>query len=41
MPVNVGLIFLIGSMLGQIVVRLLKIETHLQGLVIAACSAGN
>ncbi|KAH7669341.1 Membrane transport protein [Dioscorea alata] len=41
MPVNVGLIFLIGSMLGQIVVQLLKIEAHLQGLVIAACSAGN
>ncbi|KAM0942160.1 putative membrane transport protein [Dioscorea sansibarensis] len=41
MPVNVGLIFLIGSMLGQIVVQLLKIEAHLRGLVIAACSAGN
>ncbi|KAJ0966781.1 hypothetical protein J5N97_023698 [Dioscorea zingiberensis] len=41
MPINVGLIFLIGSMLGQIAVQILKIEAHLQGLVIAACSAGN
>nr|DAD46522.1 TPA_asm: hypothetical protein HUJ06_016459 [Nelumbo nucifera] len=41
MPVNIGLIFLIGGILGWIVVKILKPEPHLEGLIIAACSAGN
>ncbi|XP_068640019.1 protein PIN-LIKES 7-like [Aristolochia californica] len=41
MPVNIGLTFLFGGILGWIVVKLLKPERHLEGLVIATCSAGN
>ncbi|KAA8547607.1 hypothetical protein F0562_004036 [Nyssa sinensis] len=41
MPVNIGLIFLIGGILGWILVKVLKLEPHLEGLVIATCSAGN
>ncbi|MGD7201733.1 AEC family transporter, partial [Ralstonia pseudosolanacearum] len=39
MPVNIGLVFLIGGILGWILVKLLKPEPHLEGLVIATCSA--
>ncbi|PIA46660.1 hypothetical protein AQUCO_01500301v1 [Aquilegia coerulea] len=38
---NIGLVFLIGGILGWILVKLLKPEPHLEGLVIATCSAGN
>ncbi|XP_010918345.1 protein PIN-LIKES 7 [Elaeis guineensis] len=41
MPINIGLTFLIGGILGWIVVKILKPEHHLEGLVIASCSAGN
>lgn len=41
MPVNVGLTFLFGGILGWIAVKLLKPEPHLEGLIIACCSAGN
>lgn len=41
MPVNIGLIFLIGGTLGWIVVKMLRTEPYLEGFVIAACSAGN
>ncbi|XP_010548200.1 PREDICTED: protein PIN-LIKES 5-like [Tarenaya hassleriana] len=41
MPVNMGLTFLIGGILGWIVVKLLKPVPYLEGLVIAACSSGN
>ncbi|KAA8532085.1 hypothetical protein F0562_006773 [Nyssa sinensis] len=41
MPVNIGLTFLFGGILGWITVKLLKVESHLEGLVIATCSAGN
>ncbi|KAF8405574.1 hypothetical protein HHK36_010481 [Tetracentron sinense] len=41
MPVNIGLTFLFGGILGWIVVKILKPEPHLEGLVIATCSAGN
>ncbi|XP_050230427.1 protein PIN-LIKES 7-like [Mercurialis annua] len=41
MPVNVGLTFLIGGILGWILVKLLKPEPYLEGLVIATCSSGN
>lgn len=41
MPINAGLTFLIGGLLGWIAVRLLQPEPHLEGLVIAMCSSGN
>ncbi|KAG9442549.1 hypothetical protein H6P81_018403 [Aristolochia fimbriata] len=41
MPINIGLTFLFGGILGWIVVKILKPERHLGGLVIATCSAGN
>ncbi|KAL2905963.1 Protein PIN-LIKES 5 [Bienertia sinuspersici] len=41
MPINVGLTFLIGGILGWIAVKLLKPGSHLEGLVIASCSAAN
>ncbi|CAI8588452.1 unnamed protein product [Vicia faba] len=41
MPVNVGLTFLIGGILGWILVKLLKPNLKVEGLIIAACSSGN
>ncbi|KAF2312516.1 hypothetical protein GH714_034952 [Hevea brasiliensis] len=41
MPVNIGITFLIGGILGWIVVKILKPQPHLEGLVIATCSTGN
>uniref|UniRef100_A0A5B6ZVX9 Auxin efflux carrier family protein n=1 Tax=Davidia involucrata TaxID=16924 RepID=A0A5B6ZVX9_DAVIN len=41
MPINIGLTFLFGGMLGWVAMKLLKVESHLKGLVMAACSAGN
>lgn len=41
MPVNIGLTFLFGGILGWMVVKILKPERHLEGLVIATCSAGD
>lgn len=41
MPVNIGLIFLLGSIIGWIIVKLLRPGPKLEGLVIATCSAGN
>ncbi|KAL0920300.1 hypothetical protein M5K25_009425 [Dendrobium thyrsiflorum] len=41
MPVNIGITFLIGGILGWIVVKILKPARHLEGLIIANCSAGN
>ncbi|XP_057251611.1 protein PIN-LIKES 7 isoform X2 [Beta vulgaris subsp. vulgaris] len=41
MPINVGLTFIIGGALGWIAVKLLKPGLHLEGLVIASCSAAN
>ncbi|XXG60106.1 hypothetical protein AAC387_Pa04g2083 [Persea americana] len=41
MPINIGTIFLLGGTLGWIVVKILKPERYLEGIVIAACSAGN
>lgn len=41
MPINIGLTFLFGGILGWIVVKILKPERHLEGLVIATCSAGD
>ncbi|KOM32125.1 protein PIN-LIKES 7-like [Vigna umbellata] len=41
MPVNIGLTFLIGGILGWIIVKVLKPNLKLQGLIIASCSTGN
>ncbi|CAA0364224.1 unnamed protein product [Arabidopsis thaliana] len=41
MPVNMGLTFLIGGLLGWLVVKILKPPPYLEGLIVATCSAGN
>ncbi|ONK64280.1 uncharacterized protein A4U43_C07F24030 [Asparagus officinalis] len=41
MPVNIAITFVVGGVLGWIVVKILKPERHLEGLVMATCSAGN
>lgn len=41
MPINVGLTFLFGGILGWIAVKLLKPKPHLEGLIIATCASGN
>ncbi|KAJ6353441.1 hypothetical protein OIU76_002459 [Salix suchowensis] len=41
MPVNIGFTFLIGGILGWILVKILRPKPHLEGLVIATCSSGN
>jgi hypothetical protein len=40
MPVNIGLTFLIGGILGWILVKILRPKPYLEGLVIATCSSG-
>ncbi|XP_031117431.1 protein PIN-LIKES 7-like [Ipomoea triloba] len=41
MPINIGLTFLFGGILGWIAVKVLKPKPHLEGLIIATCSSGN
>lgn len=41
MLANIALTFVFGTILGWIVVKILKPERHLEGLIIATCSAGN
>ncbi|KAJ9670970.1 hypothetical protein PVL29_027109 [Vitis rotundifolia] len=41
MPVNIGLTFLFGGILGWLVVKILKPKPHLEGLIMATCSSGN
>lgn len=41
MPVNIGITFLIGSILGWIVVKILRPDRHIEGLIVACSSAGN
>ncbi|KAI6671622.1 hypothetical protein NL676_006507 [Syzygium grande] len=41
MPINIGISFLVGGVLGWILVKVLKPMSHLEGLTIAACSTGN
>ncbi|MBA0846843.1 hypothetical protein Goshw_008204 [Gossypium schwendimanii] len=41
MPVNMGITFLVGGMVGWFVVKILRPKPHLEGLIIATCSAGN
>lgn len=40
MPVNIGLTFLFGAILGWIAVKLLKPKPYLEGIIIAACASG-
>ncbi|KAF3440891.1 hypothetical protein FNV43_RR19177 [Rhamnella rubrinervis] len=41
MPVNIGLTFLFGGILGWMVVKLVRPEPHLEGLIVATCASGN
>ncbi|TXG59236.1 hypothetical protein EZV62_013809 [Acer yangbiense] len=41
MPINIGLTFFFGGILGWIVVKILRPKPHLEGLIIATCSSGN
>ncbi|KAL0920299.1 hypothetical protein M5K25_009424 [Dendrobium thyrsiflorum] len=41
MPVNIAITFFIGATLGWIVVKILRPPCHLEGLIVANCSAGN
>ncbi|KAF4373776.1 hypothetical protein F8388_007682 [Cannabis sativa] len=41
MPLNILLTFVIGGILGWIVVKITRPKPHLEGLIIATCSAGN
>ncbi|XP_024975552.1 protein PIN-LIKES 7-like [Cynara cardunculus var. scolymus] len=41
MPINIGLTFLCGGILGWIAIKLIKPKPHLEGLIIAMCSTGN
>ncbi|XP_052723935.1 protein PIN-LIKES 3-like isoform X2 [Vigna angularis] len=41
MPVNILLTFVIGTVLGLLVVKLTRVPNHLQGLVLGCCAAGN
>ncbi|XVF18166.1 hypothetical protein REPUB_Repub10bG0189000 [Reevesia pubescens] len=41
MPVNIGITFLVGGIVGWIMVKILRPKPHLEGLIIATCSSGN
>ncbi|CAI9110415.1 OLC1v1010426C1 [Oldenlandia corymbosa var. corymbosa] len=41
MPVNILLTFILGSIMGWILVKITKAAQHLKGLVITSCAAGN
>ncbi|KAK3410588.1 hypothetical protein EUGRSUZ_J02550 [Eucalyptus grandis] len=41
MPIDVGISFFAGGVLGLLLVKVLKPLTHLEGLIIATCSTGN
>ncbi|KAG1326856.1 protein PIN-LIKES 3-like [Cocos nucifera] len=41
MPVNLLLNFVIGSALGWVVIQITNAPTHLRGVILACCSAGN
>ncbi|KAJ0974508.1 hypothetical protein J5N97_016473 [Dioscorea zingiberensis] len=41
MPVNIGIVFVIGTILGWLIVKILRPEQYLEGVVMATCSAGN
>lgn len=41
MPINIGITFICGGILGWIAAKLIKPKPHLEGLLIAMCSTGN
>ncbi|XP_076945137.1 protein PIN-LIKES 7-like [Bidens hawaiensis] len=41
MPINIGITFLCGGILGWVAIKLIKPKPHLEGLIIAMCSTGN
>ncbi|PKA48387.1 hypothetical protein AXF42_Ash021629 [Apostasia shenzhenica] len=41
MPINIGFTFLIGGVLGWIIVKILRPARQLEGLIMANCSTGN
>ncbi|KAG7647052.1 Membrane transport protein [Arabidopsis thaliana x Arabidopsis arenosa] len=41
MPLNVLLTFIIGSFLGWIVIKITKPPSHLRGIIVGCCAAGN
>ncbi|XP_019054888.1 PREDICTED: protein PIN-LIKES 3-like isoform X2 [Nelumbo nucifera] len=41
MPVNILITYIIGSILGWIVIRITRPPSHLKGLILGCCSAGN
>lgn len=41
MPCNILLTFILGSALGYVLTKLTKAPTHLKGLIIGSCAAGN
>ncbi|XP_044494485.1 protein PIN-LIKES 5-like isoform X2 [Mangifera indica] len=41
MPINIGLTFLFGGILGWMVVKILRPQPYLEGLIIATCASGN
>lgn len=41
MPLNVLITFIIGAALGWLLVKLMRVPHHLQGLVLGCCAAGN
>ncbi|KAK9062098.1 hypothetical protein SSX86_019283 [Deinandra increscens subsp. villosa] len=41
MPINIGITFLCGGMLGWIAAKLIRPNPHMEGLLIAMCSTGN
>nr|XP_024928905.2 protein PIN-LIKES 3-like isoform X1 [Ziziphus jujuba var. spinosa] len=41
MPVNILITFIIGSILGWIVIQFTRPPTHLRGLILGCCAAGN
>lgn len=40
MPINIGITFLCGGILGWIAAKLIKPKPHVEGLLIAMCSTG-
>lgn len=40
MPLNILLTFVVGSLLGWIVIQLTNPPSHLRGLILGCCSAG-
>ncbi|KAI4330439.1 hypothetical protein MLD38_028729 [Melastoma candidum] len=41
MPINILITFLIGSALGWVLVKVLRVPSHLKGLILGCCAAGN